>query len=335
MAVRQYEIMDPIHSVLGSLHIAQNGYAVLFLIVFAEAVGLPVPAALALLIAGGSSAKNPLHLGFVLLTSLSALLLGDSLLFLLGRRTGWWMLGVLCKLSLNPDSCILRSAESFRRRGRILLVLAKFVPGINSLAPPLAGSMNMRFAQFFPLDVGGALLYAVVWVGMGFLFSDLIAPLTNGYKLGSRILPWVLAFLIAGYFGYKIFRLLQAGPLSYVPRVAASEVARRFYSNLHDDLAIFDVRSHGYYSEKASRIKGSVRLEPNTILQQIQSLPKEKELILYCTCHREATSIRVARILHQHGLRSSVIKGGLRAWKRGGYALETVPAEDIVLLPTF
>ena len=176
-----------VYSVPVSLHITQNGYAVLFLLVLAEALGLPVPAALALLIAGGSSAKGPLHLGFVLLTSVSALLLGDSLLFMLGRYTGWWLLGILCKLSLNPDSCILRSAESFRRRGRILLVVAKFVPGINSLAPPLAGSMNMRFAQFFPFDVGGALLYAVIWVGTGFLFSDFIAPLTNGYKVGAAL----------------------------------------------------------------------------------------------------------------------------------------------------
>ena len=317
------------------LSITKHGYIVLFLLVVAEALGFPVPAALALLVAGGSSPKDPLHLGFVLLTAVSALLLGDFLLFLLGRYTGWWLLGILCKLSLNPDSCILRSAELFRRRGRMLLVLAKFAPGINSLAPPMAGSMNMRFVQFFPFDVAGALLYAIVWTVTGFLFSGFIAPLTNGYMAGSRILPWVLAFALAGYFGYKLFRLLQAGLLSYVPRVSASEVARRFYSDLYDDLAVFDVRSHGYYSEKASRIKGSIRLEPNTILQQIGSLPKDKELILYCTCLREATALRVARILHQHGFRSSVIKGGLRAWKRGGYALETVPTEDVVLLPTF
>ena len=317
------------------LNITQNGYTVLFLLVLAEALGVPVPAALALLIAGASSAKDPSRLGFVVLIAVSALLLGDGLLFLLGRHTGWWLLGILCKLSLNPDSCILRSAESFRRRGRMLLVLAKFVPGINSLAPPMAGSMQMRFVQFFPLDVAGALLYAGVWAATGFLFSGFIAPLTNGYKAGSRLLPWVLASAIAGYFGYKLFRLLQAGPLSYVPRVSASEVARRFYSESYDDMAIFDVRSHGYYSEKASRIKGSLRLEPNTILQHIGSLPKDKELILYCTCLREATSLRVARILQQHGFRSAVIKGGLRAWKKGRYALETVPAEDVVLLPTF
>ncbi|MBV9611570.1 MAG: VTT domain-containing protein [Acidobacteriaceae bacterium] len=318
-----------------SSNLTQHGYPILFVVVFAEAIGLPVPAALALLIAGASSAKGPLNLGFVLLTSFAALLLGDALLFLLGRYTGWWLLGILCKLSLNPDSCILRSAESFHRHGRTMLVFAKFVPGINTLAAPLAGSMNMRFVRFFALDLAGASLYAAVWCGVGFLFSDFLAVLTSGYQTGGRIVLWLFAFAIAIYFGYHIWSFLRAHALSYVPRVSASEVARRLYSDVHHDMAVFDVRSHGYYSSKASRVKGSLRLEPNTLLQQTENLPKDKEIILYCTCHREATSLRVARILQQHGFRSSVMKGGLRAWKKGRFPLETVPPDDIVLLPTF
>ena len=314
---------------------AQHGYSLLFALVFAEAIGLPVPAALALLIAGASSARGPLHLGLVLLVSFIALLSGDVLLFLLGRRTGWWLLGLLCRFSLNPDSCILRSAESFLRHGRIMLVLAKFVPGINTLAPPLAGSMNMRFVQFVALDVLGAGFYAVVWAGAGFLFSDFLSVLTNGYEAGSRILLWLVAVAIAIYFAHHVWLMLKAGSRTYVPRVSASEVARRFYSDLYQDMAVFDVRSHGYYSAKAFRVKGSLRLEPNTLLQQTEHLPKDKEIIVYCSCQGEATSLRVARILQQHGFRSSVIKGGLRAWRRGGFPLETVPPEDVILLPTF
>jgi len=142
-------------------------------------------------------------------------------------------------------------------------------------------------------------------------------------------------FGIAIYFAYHIWLLLKSGALSYVPRVSASEVARRLYSDLHRDMAVFDVRSHGYYSNKALRIKSSVRLEPNTLLEQTELLPKDKEIVLYCTCHRDATSLRVARILQQHGFRSSVIKGGLRAWRKRGFPVETVPPEDVVLLPTF
>jgi membrane protein DedA with SNARE-associated domain/rhodanese-related sulfurtransferase len=332
-SMRDHGSFNSVHAL--SSNITEHGYSILFALVFAEAVGLPVPAALALLVAGASSLKGPLHLGLVLLTSLSALLLGDALLFLLGRYTGWWLLGLLCKLSLNPDSCILRSAESFHRHGRTMLLIAKFVPGINTLAPPLAGSMNMRFVQFFALDVAGASLYAVVWCGMGFLCSDFLAPLTNGYQTGSRILLWLGASAIAIYFGYHIWLLLKAGALGYVPRVSASEVARRLYSDLLGDMAVFDVRSHGYYSRKAYRVKGSIRLEPNALLEQTERLPRDKEIVLYCSCHREATSLRVARILQQHGFRSSVMKGGLRAWRKGGFPLETVPPDDVVLLPSF
>src|SRR5258708_6231509 len=128
--------------------IAQHGYAVLFAFVFLEAVGFPVPAAPVLLVAGAASANGPLQPGASLLTAGSAMVLGDVLMYLLGRSTGWWLLGILCRLSISPESCILRSADAFYKRGRMVLVFAKFVPGINTLAPPLAGSMKMRIPQF-------------------------------------------------------------------------------------------------------------------------------------------------------------------------------------------
>jgi rhodanese-related sulfurtransferase len=159
--------------------------------------------------------------------------------------------------------------------------------------------------------------------------------LTNGYTAGSRIFLWLVVIAVAIYFGHHVWMMLKAESRTYVPRVSAAEVARRFYSDLYNDMAVFDVRSHGYYSSKAFRVKGSLRLEPNTLLQQTERLPRDKEIIVYCSCYGEATSLRVARILQQHGFRSSVMKGGLRAWKRGGYPLETVPPEDVILLPTF
>ena len=314
--------------------ITQHEYLILFSVVFAQAIGLPVPAAVALLLAGGSS-RNPLHLGFVLLVSFSALFLGDALLFMLGRQTGWWLLGILCKLSLDPDSCILRAAGSFRRHGRVLLILSKFIPGISSLSAPLAGSMQMNLAPFLTFEAAGAAVYVVVWCGLGFAFRDLVSPMIRGYAAGGHIVAWLVGAAVSIYLGYHIWLALRSGSRNYVPRVSASEVARHLYSDLHDDLVLFDVRSHGYYDNKAERISGSVRLEPNTILEHIQSLPKDKEIVLYCTCQREATSLRVARILQQHGFRASVIRGGLRAWKKAGLQLETVPAEDVVLLPTF
>src|SRR5450631_4674272 len=133
--------------------LAQHGYSILFAAVFLESIGFPVPAALALLIAGGASARGSLQSSYALGGAVLAMVSGDALMFLMGRYTGWFFLGLLCRISLNPESCILRSADSFLRRGRQLLVVSKFIPGINTMAPPLAGSMNMRLAQFLPLDL--------------------------------------------------------------------------------------------------------------------------------------------------------------------------------------
>src|SRR5437762_3245803 len=149
--------------------LAQHGYTILFVVVFLEAVGLPVPAALALLVAGAAAARGSLNLSLIVAGSIAAMMLGDILMFLMGRYTGWWLLGLLCRLSLNPESCILRSADSFYRRGRLVLLFAKFVPGINTMAAPLAGSMRMPFSQFLGLDFAGASLYVGGYLGVGFL----------------------------------------------------------------------------------------------------------------------------------------------------------------------
>ena len=140
---------------------ARHGYALTFALLFAEAIGLPFPAAIALVAAGAAVASHTLvrRLG-CLLAAMVALMIGDTAQFWLGRYSGWALLGFLCRLSMNPETCILRSAESFYKRGKTTLVIAKFIPGINTMAAPLAGSMKMRFGQFLRLDFAGALLYA-------------------------------------------------------------------------------------------------------------------------------------------------------------------------------
>src|ERR1700690_257897 len=135
--------------------IAQHGYLVIFLILFLEAIGLPVPAAPALVAAGAAAASGVLRAPVLFLLAVLGMMLGDSLLYVLGSYMGWFLLGLLCKVSPNPETCILRSAESFYKRGRTTLLIAKFVPGINSMVAPLAGSMKMTFAEFIALDAIG------------------------------------------------------------------------------------------------------------------------------------------------------------------------------------
>jgi membrane protein DedA with SNARE-associated domain/rhodanese-related sulfurtransferase len=312
--------------------LSQHGYTILFAIVFLESVGLPVPSALALLVAGGASARGSLYLPLAAGSALLAFVVGDTLMFLMGRYTGWWLLGVLCRLSLNPESCILRSADSFYRRGRTVLVFAKFVPGINTMAPPLAGSMNMRFGQFFGLDLTGASLYVTAYLSVGFLFSDALGSITKDYQVFSRVLIWALIVAVLGYLGFKARLWIKSRALRSVPFVSAADAAQALSS---DGAVIYDVRSHGYYDQKAARVRGSKRLEPNALHRLEDDVTTEKPVYLYCTCIREATSARVAQRLIEKGVRVAVIKGGLRAWKKAGLPLEQVPPEEMTKLPLF
>ncbi len=185
--------------------LAQHGYSILFVVIFLESVGFPLPAALALLIAGAAAARDSPQIPYAVVGALVAMLAGDSLMYLLGRTTGWWLLGVLCRLSLNPEACILRSADSFYRRGRKLLLVAKFIPGINTMAPPLAGSMQMRFLSFLRLDLAGAALYIGCYFGIGFVFSDALQALTQGYRAFGRVLSSVVIALVVLYLAIQLW----------------------------------------------------------------------------------------------------------------------------------
>jgi membrane protein DedA with SNARE-associated domain/rhodanese-related sulfurtransferase len=308
--------------------LAQHGYTILFAAVFLETIGFPIPAAIALLIAGGACAHGSLRAPLALGGAFATMLIGDTLMFFLGRYTGWWLLGVLCRLSLNPESCILRSADSFYKRGRTLLVVAKFVPGINTMAPPLAGSMNMRWTQFFALDASGAALYIGTYWSAGFLFSDAVGAITHTMQTFGRIMEGALIAALAGYLVYLIWRWFHMGAHSSVPRVHPSEVAQ--------GAIIYDVRSHGYYDQKAKRIQGSKRLEPHALHQQpLETSAVAQPVYIYCTCLRDATSARVAKELLDKGVNVSVIQGGMRAWKKAGLPLESVPSDEMQALPAF
>jgi membrane protein DedA with SNARE-associated domain/rhodanese-related sulfurtransferase len=308
-----------------------HGYWVLFAAVFLEAVGVPIPAALALLIAGGASARGSLQGSYALGGALLAMIAGDTLMFVMGRYTGWWLLGVLCRISLNPESCILRSADSFYRRGRTLLVVAKFIPGINTMAPPLAGCMNMGLVQFLGLDLAGAALYSGAYFGVGFLFSGALQAITRGYQTFGRVVGWLAVFLVVGYVAFQIWLWIRARAPRTVSFAFPSEAERQRAAGA----CIYDVRSHGYFDARATRITGSRRLDPNALNRCTEEFPEGQLVLVYCTCIRQATSVRVARELQNRGVRVAVIKGGLRAWKDAGLPVEGVPLGEMAALPSF
>jgi len=265
------------------LSMAHHGYALIFVVLLAESMGLPFPASIALVTAGAAVASHTLSGSGILLAATIALLVGDTVQFWLGHFTGWALLGFLCRLSMNPETCILHSAESFYKRGKMTLVIAKFIPGINTMAAPLAGSMKMRFGQFLRLDLAGALLYSTTYLMVGYLSRDFLAATLRSIHAAGRVMEVVMITALAAYTVYRIVQFRKYREYDVVPRVQVQELAARLAAGEADRLQIVDVRSHGYYDIGAERIAGSIRIEPNNLEEEIKHLPKDKDIYLYCT----------------------------------------------------
>jgi len=261
---------------------ARHGYALTFALLLAEALGLPFPAALALVASGAAVASHALSAPGVLLAAMLGLMIGDTAQFWLGRTAGWALLGFLCRLSMNPETCILRSAESFYKRGKLTLIVAKFLPGINTMAAPLAGSMKMRYGQFLRLDSAGALLYCLAYLTVGYLSRDFLAATLNSFHAAGRVMEVAIGVALVVYAIYRGAQFHKYRKYDVVPRIQVQELAARLAQD-ESHVLILDVRSHGYYDRGAERIKGSLRIEPNNLEEEIKTLPRDKDIYLYCT----------------------------------------------------
>ena len=322
--------------------VAQHGYAVVAVILFLAAAGLPLPTSIVLLMAGAASAGDSPHLqlGIVLPVAWFCAVLGDTVLYFGGRYTGWWLLAGMCRLSMNPEGCIFSSSNYFYRRGARTLLFAKWIPGLASMAAPLAGSLNMRFGKFIGLDAPGVAFYVTAWLLVGFLFSKFINLIIAWvHRLGHAV-AIVGLLLVLGYVISVIVFHIKARKYNKVEKVSAEELRERLQALDPGKLVVIaDVRSHNYYDPGMQRIKNSIRVEPTRLKEELLALREfmapECEIYLYCSCIRDTTSRRVAHMLQEENCHTQVIEGGLRAWVKAGGELESVPAADIQRLPRF
>ncbi len=324
---------------LGGL-IEHHAYIATALVTFLACTGVPLPVSLALIIAGAAAHHGHLTLLTLLPLVWVSAVTGDTLLYLGGRFTGWWLLARLCRLTTNPEQCIFRSSDYFYRRGPYTLLFAKFIPGLGSMAAPLAGSLNMRLPRFLSLDAIGAITYTSTWILLGFLFSRFIREIEHGLSSAGHVVLLVVAVLVLAYAISWLVFYLRARRFTGIERVAAADLHQRLQTEDPNRLVIIaDVRSHNYYDPGMQRIKNSIRVEPHRLEEELVALrafmAPECEIYLYCSCVREATSVRVAYMLNQQNCRTKVIDGGLRAWARAGGPLEPVPGHEIQHLPRF
>jgi membrane protein DedA with SNARE-associated domain/rhodanese-related sulfurtransferase len=319
--------------------IAQHGYAMTGALLFLAAIGMPLPVSIALLAAGAAS-HHGLRPEEVLAIAWSAALAGDVLLYLGGKYTGWWLLGGICWLSLNPEQCVFTSANSFYRRGARTLLFAKFIPGLGTIAAPLAGSLHMRLRTFLGYMAVGEALYCSAWFAVGYVFYRFIRQIIAWIESASHAVLLVLLLLAVGYGLTVLYFALRSRRFQKIEKITAVHLRERLTALDPNRLVVIaDVRSHNYYDSGMRRIKNSIRLEPNRLQEELEALSEfmapECEIYLYCSCIRDTTSVRVAHALQQANFRTTVIEGGMKAWVRAGGEVEQVPEGEVRRLPRF
>ncbi|HEY9127121.1 MAG TPA: VTT domain-containing protein [Acidobacteriaceae bacterium] len=329
-----------------SVWLSAHGYLAVAVICFLSAVDLPAPATLSLLLAGAASAPGPLNatgrldVMWVVATGAVAQMIGSLALFLGGRYTGWWLLARLCSVTLNAERCIFRSAEFFYKHGPKTLVIARFIPGLSSIASPLAGSLHMRLRRFLTLDATGALIFVAANAYIGRLLHGAIGRVVATVMLLGNMMTALVLLLITGYMTLLVAAAIRNRKYSSVERITAVALQERLANpDLERPVVIADVRSHGYYDPKAVRIQSSIRIEPSRLPVELDALREtlavECDVYVYCSCAKEATSARIAHMMMERGNRVAVIAGGMRSWIRAGCPTEPVPEHDVEHLPRF
>jgi membrane protein DedA with SNARE-associated domain/rhodanese-related sulfurtransferase len=286
-----------------------------------EQIGLPLPAVPWLLAAGALVASGKLNAGLALGVSFLACMIADSIWFYLGRRGGHRVLGLLCRISLEPDSCVRRTQDVFSRYGMRGLVVAKFVPGLSTLAPPLAGSSGVNLTRFLCFDGVGSLLYVGCFMLLGLLFGHQLNQIISAFAgLGSGALI-LAAALIALYVGYKYFQRNRLLRELRVARITVDELLQK--QEAGEQLLILDLRSRAELAQDPYLIRGARHTTVDEMGRRQQEIPRDREIIIYCSCPNEVSSARLALQLKRKGIsRVRPLLGGIDAWRERHYPTE-------------
>ena len=306
------------------LGLAQYGLAVVALNVLLNQIGLPVPVIPTLVLAGALGANGQVPLAAIFLAAVLACLLADCSWYWVGQKYGIRVLKTLCRISLEPDSCVAQTQSQFDRWGVNSLVIAKFVPGLATIAPPLAGAMRIGWLRF----VGLSLLAATLWVGAalvaGMLFKTQIARLLIRMdQIGSMAFGIALV-LLSAYVGYKWWERRRFYKMLRMARISVAELNQLIQEGAQP--LIIDVRSASARALEPRWIPGALHISLPDVDVHLKELPRDRDIILYCTCPSEASAASVAKILMNHGFkRVRPLHGGLDAWLAAGHSVAQAP----------
>ena len=336
--LRQRGSVSAMHDLIAL--VVTHGAWLVFVVTFAARLGVPVPAAPLLVIAGalavgpsngaaGAAAGAASVAAFNTFgLAIVANILGDAAWFWAGRRHGYKVLKLLCRISISPDSCVRQSETFITRWGGASLIAAKFVPGVSVVAPPMAGALGVSALAFLGWEALAAAIWAGVLMAVGALFSAQIRQVLDVFStLGVVALEGltvaVFAYLV--YLGWRTWRrrvFLRAVTMS---RIDVADL-RALLDGGHAPV-IIDVRSDGGRAIDARRIPGAIAVALGEIEARVADLRElvgaDREIVLYCNCPNEASAALAARALANAGFtRVRPLAGGLDAWVAAGHATE-------------
>jgi membrane protein DedA with SNARE-associated domain/rhodanese-related sulfurtransferase len=300
------------------------GYLLLFVWVLVEQLGIPLPAAPVLLAAGALSADGPFSFFLALALGVVAALIADGVWFFIGRSHGHHVLRLLCKLSLEPTTCVRRTQDSFGRRRGIMLMFAKFVPGLGILAPPVAGQNGMGFGPFLFFDTIGATLWAGALLAAGRFFGDLLKRNADLLNWAGRFSGALLVLGIVGFFLVRVYRRRVVLKELVAARLEPVDLKRQLDAG--EPVFIVDLRHPLELLPEPFKLPGAQHFSPDALTARHHEIPRDRDIVLYCTCPSEATAAKTAMTLHSLGIeRVRPLRGGYDEWKRLGFPLDAIP----------
>jgi membrane protein DedA with SNARE-associated domain len=234
-----------------------------------------------LLIMGATVGEGRYSFGIALLVVVTAALLGDLLWYELGRFRGRSILTLLCKFSLEPDTCVRKTELGFMKRGAWSLLLVKFVPGMSLLSMPLAGAMKMPRWRFLLADAAGTSLWCTAYLSAGVLFRRQINDVVLRLGLFGRRAGLVLALLLAAYIAWRYWQRWRFRRQLRINRVSPEEALSMM--NGEPPAFMVDLRNPKEIESSGLKIRGAQVLRPAEIRSHFQDLPRDREVILYCT----------------------------------------------------
>jgi membrane protein DedA with SNARE-associated domain/rhodanese-related sulfurtransferase len=312
--------------------VVRHGYMVVLAWVFVEQAGLPIPSSPLLLAAGALSGSHQMNLGLAVAFATIACVTSDSMWYCFGRWSGVRVLQLLCRISLEPDSCVRRTQMSFGRNGARVLLIAKFVPGLNAMAAPLSGVIKMGWRRFLLFDLAGSLFWAATFTATGYVFSrDLELVAAKAAYLGE----WLVVLLLGAftsYIAWKFYKRQRFLRRLRIARITPEELKGKIDAG--EDIVIVDLRHSLDFDAHPETIPGALHMDAADLEEASEIIPRDREIVLFCACPNEVTAARLALQLRSKGITQiRPLAGGYEGWRSRGFPLIPPKAETEPVLP--